>query len=98
MLRLRRAQPDPAPLLLRQATDRWEGPGLVALTDQHLIFEADGAHRRTSLRTIVKAEWAGDAVWVQRRRAHDWLLYLADEAAAERVWRTLAEAIGEEGR
>ncbi len=84
----------PAPLLLRQATTGWEGPGGVGFTEQHLVFEVDGTHRRVSLGTILKVEWAGDVLWVQRRRAPDWLLYLADEVDAERVWQALADAIG----
>ena len=83
----------PTARALRDATDAWGGPGLVALTDRHLIFDGAGRRRQTSLGTIVAVEQAGDAVWIQRRRAHDWLLYLTGEQEARRVWNVLADRI-----
>ncbi len=79
---------------LARAPVAWDAPGLVALTDEHLVLHGPDGLRRTSLHTITAAEWGGAFVWVRRRRAHGWLLSLKSEADAERVWEAIGDAIG----
>ena len=75
---------------LAEVPDGWSGPGPVAVTATHLVLGEGGARRRASLHTVEAVEHEGDAVWVRRRRAHDWVVRYADAAEAAR----LAEALG----
>ena len=59
---------------------RWEGPGDVAVADR-LVFRGPTV-RRTSLSTVERVVVHERLVWVQRRRAHDWLIRCASRAGA----------------
>lgn len=78
---------------LVETSAAWDGPDLVALTDEHLVFDAPNRRRQSALRTVASVTWEGDLVCVCRHRAHDWLIYLKDERDAESVWLALGEAI-----
>ncbi len=74
---------------LAEARSAWDGPGPVSVTQTHLVLGTDCHRRRASLATIATVAHEGRAVWVRRRRAHDWLVRCEDEADAAR----LADAI-----
>ncbi|WP_420456123.1 hypothetical protein [Rubrivirga sp.] len=74
---------------LAEAPAEWEGSGPVRVTATHLVFEGERP-RRTSLKTVTGAVRAGTSVWVQRRRAHDWLVECRTDAEAE----ALVDALG----
>lgn len=70
----------------------WSGPGPVRVTHQHLVLGTGRQRRRASLGTVASVAREGAAVWVHRRRAHDWLVRCADEAGAARVVEALRAA------
>ena len=87
--------PVAAARVLAEGPAAWDGPGAVSVTETHLVFAAADRQRRTSLRTVEAAERAGAALWVRRRRSHDWLVRFEDEEGARRVEVALRRAVVE---
>ena len=68
----------------------WEGSGSVSVTDIHLVF--DGARARTTSRRTIRAVERYEAlVWIQRRRAHDWLVRCRTDPEAKALVAALRQ-------
>ncbi len=78
---------------LAEAPVAWPGTGAVIVDATRLIFDDQRRRQTASLSTITSVVRHGTAVWVRRRRAHNWLVECASESDAKGLHKALLDAI-----